>query len=152
VGRSFPVGTSRVDRSPIVDAVASIVVRTWDRGFDGDIIALARFVVSRAIALARADVDCVISFGRVLLSDVAVLDPNRVAVTSVGGYPTLLERLRSDPAYDSVPLSVGCSRDGTSLWDGHRRLETYRAAGRTDFPAWSASFHRGSGRVVIPTI
>jgi len=109
----------------------------------------ARFTVARAIALVTDRVDCVFAFGRFPISGVTLLNPQRVDVTPEGGYPMLRSRLEADPLYDSVPISIGRSRRGTSVWDGHRRLETYRAAGRTDLPAWTATFRPGSGLIVI---
>lgn len=135
----------RRDRSGAVRELIAMAHGGWDPRFQSDIEQGARFVLGRAMALIGDRIDCEVRFGRFPVSGVTVLDPNRLGVTPAGGYPVLRDRLQADPSYDAVPLSIGRSSRGASLWDGHRRLETYRAAGRSDFPAWIASFVRGSG-------
>lgn len=147
MGGAQPVSTVRLDREPLVREVAALASGSWSPEFQNDVTEGAWFVVARAIALVQGGVDCVISFGRVRLVDIGSTNPLRRAVTAEGGYPILRERLALDPAYDSVPLSFGRSSRGITLWDGHRRMETYRAAGRLDVPAWVATFKRGTGLV-----
>lgn len=147
MGGTIRVSEARLDREPLVRSVAGLATGGWDPEFQNDVEKGAWFVVARAIALVGPGIDCVVSFGRVALSSITETNPRRVAVTSKGGYPNLRRRLETDPSYDSVPLSFGRSSRGIALWDGHRRMETYRAAGRSDVPAWVATFRLGSGAI-----
>ena len=140
---------ARLGREALVSELVDMASGGWDPSFQGDVVEVAGFALARALAVVTAGVDCVISFGRVPLAGVTVWDPARRAITPEGGYPVLRERLRAEPGYDSVPLAVGVSGRGTAVWDGHRRLETYRAARRPDFPAWIATFRRGRGTVRV---
>jgi hypothetical protein len=139
----------RLDRAPLVSELVGLANGTWDMRFRNDVEEGAAFIVGRALALVTDRIDCVLSFERFPLSDISIVNPLRVSVTPTGGYPILRERLESDPGYDAVPLSIGRARGGASVWDGHRRLETYRAAGRSDVPAWVATFRKGSGLFVV---
>ena len=140
---TFQLSELRLDRGPLVAATIAIASGSWDRPFQGSIDQCAEFVVARAMALVSPSIGASISFSRVRLADITETNPDRVAITARGGYPQLRQRLVDDPGYDSVPVSVGRSSRGITLWDGHRRMETYRAAGRIDIPAWMATFRRG---------
>lgn len=146
---SLTVEQSRLSREVLVRELAAMTHGSWDPRFQGDVAPCIRFIVARAIALVSGKIDCEIRFDRFPVSGITVVNPERVEVTPRGGYPILRQRLESDPLYDSIPLSVGRSGRGSSIWDGHRRLETYRAAGRPDFPAWIASFRSGSGLISV---
>lgn len=146
---SLRVEQARLSREAIVQELNSITRGAWDRRFQGDIVPCIRFIVARAIALVNGQIDCELGFDRFPISGITVVNPGRVGITPQGGYPVLRQRLETDASYDSVPLSVGRSGRGASMWDGHRRLETYRSAGRTDFPAWIATFKRGSGLIRV---
>lgn len=139
----------RLSRSELISQLTAIASGGWSARFQNDVAEGAAFIVGRALALTSERVDCVFSFERVPIAGITVLNPDRVSVTPTGGYPVLREALQSDPSYDSIPLSIGRSRRGTSVWDGHRRLETYRAAGRIDVPAWVATFRNGSGLMFV---
>ncbi len=149
MARALTVTEARDHRHLLVRWLAALATGAWDPRFQGDAEEGARFTVSRALPLVRPDIDCVLSLERVSISDVAIVNPMRMEATPFGGYPMLRRRLESDPGYDSVPLSMGRSRQGVSLWDGHRRLETYRSAGRSDVPAWTASFRPGRGLLAV---
>lgn len=100
-------------------------------------------------ALRAGRLDCTLSYERLLLSVEWRTNPLREHAVRSGGYPALRSLLVRRPDVDSVPL-VAASLDGApTLWDGHRRLETYRAAGRPDVPAWHARFRTGSGLVSV---
>jgi len=141
--------TDRAERNAIAVQVAALAVVTWDEAFSGDVRIGADFIVSRCLPLIGPTVSCRISFGRVPLESISAVNPQRVSITPNGGYPVLRERLQSDPGYDSVPLCFGRSSRGITLWDGHRRMATYWAAGRTDVPAWIATFKRGPGMITV---
>jgi hypothetical protein len=142
---SLTIEQARLSREVLVRELAAMTHGSWDPRFQGDVIPCIRFIVARAIALVSDKIDCEIGFDRFPVSGITVMNPERIEVTPRGGYPVLRQRLECDPLYDSVPLSIGRSARGSSLWDGHRRLETYRSAGRPDFPAWIASFRPGAG-------
>ena len=146
---SFSLSELRVGREPAVDRLMSVVSPSWARCYDGDALAIARFTVGRAIALIGPSIDCLISFARAPIESVSIVNPDRIDVTPDGGYPLLRQMLEGDPHYDSIPLSLGKSKRGLALWDGHRRLETYRAAGRVDVPGWISIFRNGSGMLRI---
>lgn len=146
---SLTIEQARLSRETLVRQLASITHGNWDTRFQGDIVPCIGFIVARAVALVSDRIDCELRFDRFPISGITVLNPERVEVTPRGGYPILRQRLEADPSYDSVPLSVGRSGRGASVWDGHRRLETYRSAGRTDFPAWIATLKRGSGLIRV---
>lgn len=137
----------RLDRGALARRMMGLAVRTWDPSYDGDALASARFAIGRVAAAMSPSIDCVLSFERVPLSAVTVLDPARVSVADP--YPILRDQLVAHPTYDSAPLV--CARVGgrLSLWDGHHRLATYLDAARPDFPAWVARFSRGSGAVSV---
>ena len=137
----------RLDRTPLVSDLVRVVTRTWDERFDGSVIEIAAFITGRIEGMMDPGMDCVITFGRVPIESITVLNPQRVAVTPAGGYPILARRLASDPSYDSVPIALGRSARGVAIWDGHRRFETYRSVGRRDVPAWTSTFRRGSGLI-----
>jgi hypothetical protein len=130
---SLTIEQARLSREVLVRELAAMTHGSWDPRFQGDVIPCIRFIVARAIALVSDKIDCEIGFDRFPVSGITVMNP------------VLRQRLECDPLYDSVPLSIGRSARGSSLWDGHRRLETYRSAGRPDFPAWIASFRPGAG-------
>lgn len=136
-------------RAETVALLLSLTEGRFPPSLMGDVREGAEFTVGRALGLMGDRVDCVISLGQVALTEVTTVNPDRVAITAVGGYPQLRRMLTRDPSYEAVPLSVGRSRQGTTLWDGHRRFETYRAAGRGSFPAWIATFRRGSGLLYV---
>jgi len=125
-------------------------VRTWDRRYDDDARAIAEFTAARIeAALAPGRLDCEVSFERIPLSTGWRTNPKRGHAVRPGGYPALRQLLGRRGDVDSVPL-VAATLDGPpSLWDGHRRLETYRAAGRPDVPSWHVRFRPGVGRVSV---
>ena len=131
----------RLERPRLEDEAFSLAVGTWGQAYVGDVRFCASFLVSRIAALVSPKIDCSVSFGRVPVIGIT-RNPSRISVTPDGGYPVLRDLLVSDPSYDSVPLCVGVSKAGRILWDGHRRIETYRSAGRESFPAWIARFVR----------
>lgn len=149
MGGPFQVRKAHFDREPLALAVEAMAHGSWDPAFQNDVREGALFMTSRMIALVSPGIDCLIAFGRVPLRSITDVNPMRVAITAEGGYPLLRERLSADPLYDSVPLSLGRSSRGIALWDGHRRMETYRAAGRSDVPAWVATFRHGVGLIRV---
>lgn len=101
-------------------------------------------------ALGPGRLDCEVSATRLPLSLEWRTNPLRGHAVRPGGYPALRELLSADPSADSVPLAAASLGEGGVLcWDGHRRLETYRAAGRPDVPAWHARFLPGVGRARV---
>lgn len=136
-------------RDPIIEGIHGLASGSWDRDFETDVRACSGFMAARIMGLMSDRLDCTVSYGRVAVSSINMVNPQRIAVTPQGGYPILRSRLSLDPTYDSVPLSVGRSARGVALWDGHRRFETYQAAGRNDCPAWIASFRFGTGFVIV---
>lgn len=147
---TFPLSLLRLDRTPLVSALVGMATGSWRASFQEDVCGVAGFMAARIEPLMREDIDCVVSFERIPLGSISQTNPDRISVTPRGGYPMLRHALESDPAYDSVPVSVGRSGRGTALWDGHRRVATYRSAGRQDVPAWVATFRRGNGTVRTP--
>lgn len=118
--------------------------------FDGDAWAACEFMAARVEAALRPGrLDCAISFGRLPLSSEWRENPLRRRAIRPGGYPTLRAKLEST-SLDSIAIAVASSGEGEIVWDGHRRLETYRAARRPDIPAWRAEFWPGRGVVSVP--
>lgn len=130
--------------------MAAVAQRSWADRYDGDARDIADFAAARIEAALRPGrLDCEVSFERVPLSSDWRTNPLRDRIVRPGGAPALRDALSRRPAYDSVPVVVASSGGSVTLWDGHRRLETYRAAGRPDLPAWHARFRSGSGVVTV---
>ena len=138
-----------IDRTRLISEMLAAARRTWHPRYDGEAREIAGFVAARVeAALGPRSHDCVITFERASLDAEWITNPLRGHAVRPGGYPQLRSLLASS-SIDSVPLAVASSGAGTVLWDGHRRLETYRAAGRPDVPVWHARFLTGSGSVRV---
>lgn len=149
-----------MDRDWRREAVLKIIdmcERTWDRSYDTSLLEIASFAAARIegamsrggnVRWADCKVDCRISFERMPLSKINMINPER-AERSVRGYPALREALVSNPRQDSVPIVCGRQGPNVAVWDGHHRLRTYELAGRSDIPAIVAEIVPGTGVVSL---
>lgn len=142
---------SPVERAQLTARISALAVRTWGERYDADARGIADFTAARIEAALRPGrLDCEVRFERVSLSLEWRTNPLRDHAIRPGGTPGLRDLLQRRVTYDAVPVVVASSSQGPlTLWDGHRRLETYRAAGRTDMPAWHARFFPGTGVVSV---
>lgn len=149
---------SPIDRDWRREAIIQIISmceRTWDKSYDTSLIEIASFAAARIegamsrggnVRWADCRVDCLISFERVPLSRINIINPERVE-RALRGYPALRESLTRNPRQDSVPIVCGRQGPNMAVWDGHHRLRTYELAGRTDIPAIVAEIVTGTGLV-----
>lgn len=140
-----------VERAALTRAIHSLAVCTWGDRYDSDARDIADFAAARIEAALRPGrLNCEVRFERVALSLEWRTNPLRDHAIRPGGTPSLRELLRRRPGVDAVPVVVASSPGSPlTLWDGHRRMETYRAAGRVDVPAWHARFSPGTGVVTV---
>lgn len=151
---------SPADRDWRRDAILRIIEicdRTWEQAYDTSLLEITSFACARIegamsrggnVRWADCKVDCRVSFERMPLDKINMINPER-AERSAKGYPVLREALISNPRMDSVPIVCGRQGMNVAVWDGHHRLKTYELAGRRDIPAIVAEIVPGTGLVSL---